>query len=102
MERRPVKVRYTDAARSDIRNIVHFIAKSSPAGAKQVRARLREIAENLERNPRTGQITEVPGLRRIVSSPFPYIIFYELKPAEVVIIGVRHGARDPETMPDAP
>jgi hypothetical protein len=31
--------------------------------------------------------------------PYPYLVFYEVKDDEVVIVGVRHGARDPGSMP---
>jgi hypothetical protein len=31
--------------------------------------------------------------------PIPHLIFYEVKDDEVVIVGVRHGARDPGSMP---
>ena len=32
----------------------------------------------------------------IVTLPYPYLIFYEVTAEEVVIIGVRHAAREPE------
>jgi hypothetical protein len=31
--------------------------------------------------------------------PYPYLLFYEVKDDEVVIVGVRHGARGPGSMP---
>jgi hypothetical protein len=31
--------------------------------------------------------------------PYPYVVFYEVKDDEVVVVGVRHGARDPGSMP---
>ena len=34
-------------------------------------------------------------MRRIAATPEPYLIFYEPVGGEVVVIGVRHGARDP-------
>jgi plasmid stabilization system protein ParE len=35
----------------------------------------------------------------MVVLPYPYLIFYEVKEDEVVVIAVRHGARDPVGMP---
>jgi len=32
-------------------------------------------------------------------SPYPYLIFYEVTETEIVIHAVRHGARDPSSMP---
>jgi hypothetical protein len=31
-----------------------------------------------------------------MTPPYPYLIFYEATSEEVVIIGVRHAAREPE------
>ncbi len=39
-------------------------------------------------------------MRRILARP--YLIFYVVTEDEVVVVGIRHGARDPATMPDAP
>lgn len=38
-------------------------------------------------------------MRKIAATPFPYLIFYEVIAKEVIIVGVRHGARDPTSMP---
>jgi plasmid stabilization system protein ParE len=46
--------------------------------------------------PYCGQLTSEGGLRRIVTPPYPYLIFYEATTEEVVIIGVRRAAREPE------
>jgi toxin ParE1/3/4 len=36
-------------------------------------------------------------LRRMIVSPYPYLIFYEATADEIVIHGVRHAARRPST-----
>jgi plasmid stabilization system protein ParE len=51
--------------------------------------------------PHSGQGTSHPKLRRIVVRPYPYLIFYRVTDTDLIIIGVRHAARDPATMPDA-
>jgi plasmid stabilization system protein ParE len=58
------------------------------------------IAAILLRHPHSGQRTSNPRLRRIAITPYPYLVFYEPTDTEVIIIGVRHAARDPATMPD--
>ena len=40
-------------------------------------------------------MTDDPTVRRITTTPYPYLIFYEVADAEIVIHAVRHGARDP-------
>ena len=37
----------------------------------------------------------------MTTSPYPYLIFYEVADAEVIIHAVRHGARNPSGMPGA-
>jgi len=49
----------------------------------------------LRQFPLSGQLTSESGLRRIVTLPYPYLVFYEATTEEVVIIGVRHAAREP-------
>lgn len=51
--------------------------------------------------PKSGRQTDIPNLRRIGVNPYPYIVFYQVVGSHVLIVGVRHGARDPDTMPDA-
>jgi len=53
----------------------------------------------LLQHPLSGQRTSTPRLRRIVTTPYPYLIFYEPADDEIIIIGVRHAARDPASMP---
>jgi len=38
-------------------------------------------------------------MRRIVVTPYPYLIFYEPAEDEIIFIGIRHNARAPATMP---
>jgi toxin ParE1/3/4 len=45
-------------------------------------------------------MTEDPSIRRMTTTPFPYLIFYEPKADEIIIHAVRHSARDPAGMQD--
>ena len=45
-------------------------------------------------------MTDSPPMRRMPVRPFPYVLFFEPHGSDIVIVGVRHGSRDPETMPD--
>jgi plasmid stabilization system protein ParE len=33
--------------------------------------------------------------------PYPYLVFYEVTDEEIIVHAVRHGARDPGSMPGA-
>jgi len=86
-------------ALNDLAEILDFIATHSPQGAARVHARIDAIANLLLSYPRVGVPTEDPTIRRINASPYPYLIFYEIGGDEVIIHAVRHGARDPSSMP---
>jgi hypothetical protein len=45
--------------------------------------------------------TADPTIRRLTTLPYPYLIFYEITDAEIIIHAVRHAARDPSSMPGA-
>lgn len=63
---------------------------------------MKELRRALADPPRPGRPTEKPNVRIAVLRSYPYLVFFEIRKTEVVIIGIRHGARDPATMPGAP
>ena len=64
-------------------------------------ARIQAVIARLAHYPESGQRTSHPRLRRIVVVPFPYLVFYEVTDEEIIIHAVRHGARDPGSIPGA-
>jgi plasmid stabilization system protein ParE len=52
----------------------------------------------LER-PYAGTLTSRRRLRRILVYPYPYVIFYEAAETEIIVHGIRNGARDPASAP---
>ena len=96
-----MRLRYTTPALADLAAILDHIAAQSPQGASRVHARIEAIINLLLAHPRIGVRTDDPAIRRINTSPYPYLIFYEIAGEEIVIHAVRHGARDPSGMPGA-
>jgi len=94
-----VKLRYTLPALADLDAILDFIGERSPAGANKVKRRIRIISETLLSHPYIGASTDDPTIRRMTTTPYPYVIFYEVAGEHVIIHAVRHAARDPSTMP---
>ena len=94
-----MRLRYTPAAAHELEQVLASIAEQSPQGAGRVQLRIQKAINLLIEHPHSGQMTNRRQLRRIVAIPYPYLIFYEARESEVVIIGVRHAARDPSTMP---
>jgi plasmid stabilization system protein ParE len=50
-------------------------------------------------HPLAGAPTDDPIVRRIATTPYPYLVFYEATQEEIIIHAVRHGARDPSDNP---
>lgn len=96
-----MKIHYTARALRDIDQLQAYVSKHSSSGSRNIRRRIRGLLEFLKRNPLAGQQTDVSGLRRIVATPYPYIIFYRPSTTQILVIAVQHGARDPASAPDA-
>ena len=68
-------------------------------------ARLHSVTLLLTLFPDSGQRTTSryhPQRRRLLATPYPYVVFYDVREHEVVVIAVRHAARDPSSVLDAP
>jgi toxin ParE1/3/4 len=98
-ETRSVRLRYTVPALADLSAILDYITAHSTQGARRVQARIKALTDLLLIHPHIGRGTDDPAIRRMWTTPYPYLIFYEVTQTEVIIHAVRHAARDPSGMP---
>lgn len=96
-----MKLRFTPEALSEFRELLEYTESHSRQGAVNINARIQRILKNLADYPLSGTMTNVADMRRIAVTPYPYLIFYLVAPDEIVIVGIRHAARDPASMPDS-
>ena len=94
-----MRLRYTLPGLADLTSILDYIADRSPEGAARVHARIQSITNLLLEHPLAGAPTDDPAIRRITTTPYPYLIFYEATGDEIIIHAVRHGARNPSDNP---
>ncbi len=94
-----MRLRYTLPALADLDGILDYVAAHSPQGAKRVQARIRTVIDLLLIHPHIGVRTDDPTIRRLTTTPYPYLVFYEVTETEIIIHAVRHAARDPSGMP---
>jgi plasmid stabilization system protein ParE len=94
-----VKLRYTLPALADLSSILGYIATHSPQGSKRVEARIQAIIDLLLVYPNIGVRTNDPVIRRLMTAPYPYLVFYEITETEIIIHALRHAARSPSGMP---
>ncbi len=90
-----MRLRYTTRAAAQIDAALVYVAARSPQGARRLRARVETITELLRRHPLAGRETSNPLVRRIVVTPYPYLIDYHLTASEIIILRFRHAARAP-------
>ena len=93
-----MKLRYTLPALADLAAILDYVAAYSPQGARRVQARIQAVTDLLLLHPDIGRRTNDPAIRRMTTTPYPYLVFYEATETEVIIHAVRHAARDPSGM----
>jgi addiction module RelE/StbE family toxin len=94
-----MKVRYTRRALANIERIFRTVARDNPAAAQRVVDRIDDLIGHLADAPRMAEVTDIPGIRRLPTGRFPYLIFYEAAAEEIIIHHIRHGARRPWTGP---
>jgi toxin ParE1/3/4 len=94
-----VRLQYTRKAAVELDQVLDSITVQSPLGAHNVQKRIQAFISLLLQHPHAGQRVSKSGLRRVVVTPYPYLIFYRVTDDAIVIHGVRHGARKPASMP---
>src|SRR4051812_45397239 len=94
-----MRLRYTLPALADLESILDYVVDHSPQGSSRIQARIRAATDLLLRYPQAGAVTDDPAIRRVTTRPYPYLVFYEVTDAEIIIHAVRHSARDPSDNP---
>lgn len=72
-----MRLRYTPDAAAELDAILTYIASLSPQGARRVQRRIQAAIDLLLLHPLSGHATSLRPMRRIVATPYPYLIFYE-------------------------
>jgi plasmid stabilization system protein ParE len=94
-----VRLRYTLPALADLESILDYITDRSPQAAQRIQARVQIVIELLLQYPGVGAATDDPRIRRIPTTPYPFLIFFEVTADELIIHAIRHAARDPSDNP---
>ena len=94
-----MNIRYTLPALADLDSILTYISATSPKGATRVQKRIQDVIGLLLTHPEIGLRTDDPDIRRLTTTPYPFLVFYEIGNQEIIVHAIRHGARDPGGMP---
>lgn len=89
-----MKVRYTDTAASEIRNIVSYISAHNVSAADVVLAQIEHTIELLAGHPMLGPIKYEGRVRMSPVRHYPQcLLFYPIEREEIVVLNLRHAAR---------
>jgi plasmid stabilization system protein ParE len=85
-----MKIRYTETSLVEIDGIIAYISKLNATAAARIVARVEQTIANLGDYPELAQTADETNVRRMPSAA---ILFYTIEADEVVILHVRHAAR---------
>ena len=89
------RLRWTEGALADVRRIRAYVTLQRPLAAARLATRLIAAGESLGEHPLRGR--PAGGHQRELVTVPPYLIRYRVAASgEVLILEVRHGARDPD------
>ena len=97
-----MRLRVTRRAATQIERALDYIEAESPQGANRLRERIQNLFLLLAQHPYAGQATDLPGVRRLSASPYPYLIFYRVTGDEVIVQRLRYTSRRALTGSGAP
>jgi len=81
-------------ALAELDEILTYIGKRSPSGARNVEARFRQVFELIARHPQAAErLEQRPEVRRLPLGRYPYAVYYEAGPDAVTVLRIMHGAR---------
>jgi toxin ParE1/3/4 len=90
-----MKLRFTRQATDDIAAVADYIREHNPVAAVRVRAAIYASLQNLILFPRAGRLQKTEGVRKLVTRPYAYIVYYAIDESanEIIILNVKHPAR---------
>jgi toxin ParE1/3/4 len=97
-----MKVRIAPRASREIDAVLDYLSNESPSAAVGFANRLDEVLVKIAHHPLSGRATHRPLTRMANTTPYPYLVFYRTLRHEIEIVAIRHGARNPKSMPARP
>jgi len=86
------KIVWTEEAISHLEAILAYVSAFNPGAASRLGERLIAVADSLAAFSERGR--DAGEGRREMTSVWPYILRYRVKSDTVIILRIRHGARD--------
>ncbi len=88
-----MKLRIAPRARADLLAIRAYLLVQHPEAARKVMQEIIRKLRRLEIFPESGAPTEIEAVRVVPIVTYPYLIFYRVEDAEIIVQHVRHSSR---------
>jgi toxin ParE1/3/4 len=88
-----MRIRYTEPALFELNASISYFLRVAPSVVSDFTASIDKALAQVLEHPYSAQETEMPGIRRISIRRFRYLVFYTVEGDEIVVLHVRHGAR---------
>ena len=87
-------VRLAPRAIADLDDIRAYLVARNPRAAERVRQRIAQAITTLSEFPKIGRPTHIAGVSVTTTLRYPYLVYYTASDRELVILHIRHAARD--------
>ena len=93
-----MKLRLSPRAVRNLGEIADYLRERSPAAARDVRAAILASLGHLTRYPEAGRRQSVPGIRKLVTRKYAYLIYYSIRAEadEIAVLSIRHPSQQRE------
>lgn len=90
-----MKLRFAPVAVFDLTAIADHIRERNPAAAARVRSSILKSLDKLTVFPRMGRKQSTPGVRKLVTRRYSYLVYYriDMDAREILTLRIRHPAR---------
>ena len=88
------RLRLTPESELDLDEAHLWYHRQAPGLAATFLTAVNMCIASIQRHPEAYALVD-PTMRRALVRRFPYAIFYEAEPTEIVVYAIFHGARDP-------
>ena len=90
-----MKIVYSKRATAALFAISAYLKPLSPQGAKHVRNAIRATLSQLTKFPRLANLQATPGVHKIITAKYPYLIYYTIDDTAgtISVVTIRHASQ---------
>lgn len=91
-----MKIRFSRTALHQLDVALSYVENANPSAARKIKAAIGRSINRLRFLPRSCELTDQAGVRRLPIVRYPYVVFYIVDDdaGEVVILRVRHTSQN--------